>query len=491
MSLHSGMRAVLAGLEPPVLKVAAVMVVGAFLSIMSITSVNVALQTLAVELHSPLSQIQWVITAYLLALATVIPITGWASEQFGARRLWLATLTSFILASTLCGLAWSAGALIVFRVIQGLAGGMIMPLGMILLSMTAGPERLGRVMSVVGVPMLLGPALGPVLGGLLLDVAGWRWLFFINIPLGLVGLVLAIRLLPHFDREGARRLDWFGLLVVSPGVALLTLGASQVPQYGGVTAPAVYLPSVLGMVLLVVFTVHAARTYDPLIDVRLFTEPRLAAAAATRFLLGAALFGSLVLLPLYFQLVRGEDPLHTGILLAPQGLGAALMMPLSGRLTDRIGGGRVVLGGLVLLGTGTLALTQLTASTSYEFLIAVLVIRGMGLGATMMPAMAAAYAALEPRSVPRATSALNITQRVGGSLGVALLTVILQGQLTDSPAAAASAFGHTFWWAVGLIAAAAVPAVVLAHRESLARREQLGWSTHTSASTAHVSCETR
>ncbi|MQA17118.1 MAG: DHA2 family efflux MFS transporter permease subunit [Pseudonocardiaceae bacterium] len=462
---------------------------GAIMSILSTTSVNVALSTLSRELDAPISHIQWVVTAYLLALATVIPVTGWAAERFGIRRLWLSTGAVFVGASVLCGMAWSANSLIAFRVIQGFAGGMIMPLGMMVLTLAVGPARVGRAMSVIGVPMLLGPTFGPVLGGLLVQYVGWQWIFYMNVPVGLAGLALAWRLLPADRPEGRHRLDWVGLLLASPGIALLTFGLAEVPGQGGVAHPVVYVPLLAGATLLAVFIWHARRTDDPLIDVRLFASLRLAAASATTFLLGLALFGSLLVLPLYFQIVHGEGALATGLLLIPQGLASAAVMPLVGPLTDRFGGGRVVLVGVMLLALGTAVLTQVGADTPYPLLLAALAVRGLGLGASMMPAMAAAYAAMRPETVPRATSGLNVMQRVGGSIGAAVLAVILNVQIAAAlpgagtaargavPAgdlgpladAVAGAFGVTFWWAFWLTLAAIPAALVLARQERHAR----------------------
>src|SRR6188474_916610 len=167
-------------------RIAVVVVIGAVMSILDTTIVNVALETLRIELGAPLSTIQWVSTGYLLSLATVIPLTGWAAERFGPKRVWMSAVAAFTATSALCGAAWSADALIAFRVLQGIAGGMIMPIGMITLAQAAGPERMGRVMSVVGVPMLLAPVLGPVIGGLIVETLSWRWIFFVNLPIGLV-----------------------------------------------------------------------------------------------------------------------------------------------------------------------------------------------------------------------------------------------------------------------------------------------------------------
>jgi EmrB/QacA subfamily drug resistance transporter len=457
--------------------VASVVVVGAIMSILDTTIVNVALRTLAGDLHASLSEIQYVITGYLLALATVIPPSGWAVERFGAKRVWMTAVVVFVIGSVLSGTAWSADSLIGFRVLQGFGGGMIMPVGISVLAQTAGPQRMGRVMAVIGVPLLLGPVLGPVLGGLLVQVT-WRLIFFVNVPIGVVALILAYRIMPSSRAVGRGSLDLRGLMVLSPGVALVVYGLSEAASAGGFGTPQVWAPIVGGIGLVAAFVVHARHASNPLIDVRLFSDRGLAAASVSVFALGAALFGALLVLPLYYQVARGESPLHTGLLLVPQGIGAALAMPMAGRLTDRIGGGRVALGGLAFMLGGTAVLTQVGAHTSYVLLTAILVVRGFGLAGTMMPTMASAYATLQRDAVPRATSALNVIQRVGGSIGTAALAVFLHSQLpggggigaTRAPPpgaleAIAHAFGNTFWLAFGLSAVAVIPTFVLARVE--------------------------
>jgi EmrB/QacA subfamily drug resistance transporter len=458
-------------LSPEIVRVAIVVVIGAVMSIIDTSIVNVALQALTEDLDAPLSTIQWVASGYLLALASVIPLTGWAAERFGPRRVWMTMVAAFVATSALCGAAWSAESLIAFRVLQGLAGGMIMPVGMITLAQAAGPQRMGRVMSVVGVPMLLGPVLGPVLGGLLVTNLSWRWIFFVNLPIGVVGLVLAARMLPAARAEGREaggpgRLDWRGLALLSPGVALVVFGLSEVATHGSVTVERL-LPMLAGAVLLVGFVVHAWRTPAPIVDVRLFEDRGFAAAGVTVFIIGNALFGSLLLMPLYFQIGRGLSPLDAGLLMAPQGLGAALGMNRAGRLTDRVGGGLVCVAGLLGLMLGTIAFTQVHAGTPYWVLELSLFVRGFGLGFSMMPAMAAAYSTLERWQVPRATPLLNVMQRVGGSLGTAVLAVVLQRQLAGArgPSAVAAGFGATYWWTMAMTAVALVPAVVLARAQ--------------------------
>src|SRR4051812_14782395 len=474
--------------------VASVVIVGVIMSILDTTIVNVALETLSRELDAPLNTIQWVSTGYLLALATVIPLTGWMSERFGSKRVWMSSVALFGLGSALCGLAWSAGSSIGFSVLKGFGGGMIMAVGMALLAQTAGPSRVGRVMSVGGVPMLLGPVLGPVIGGLIVDSASWRWIFYVNVPIAIFALGLAAKLL-HRDhgRADAGKLDWLGVLLLSPGLGLFVFGLSESESHGGFSHPLVWGPIVAGLVLVALFVVHSIRAPRPLIDVQLFRVRAFSPAASTPFLVGAALFGAMIILPLYYQVARGESALTAGLLMAPQGIGASLAMPLAGRLTDRVGGGRVAMVGIVIMTVGTIPFAFLTATTSYTLLALLLVVRGIGMGGTMMPSFAAAFATLERPQVPRATSALNAIQRVGGSIGTALLAVVLQHQIATqlgagggagqetlgsiSPATRAkvaeplaTAFANTFWWAVAMGVVAMIPTTILAVSQRRTRR---------------------
>ena len=473
-------------LDRGIIVISLVVVIGAIMSILDTTIVNVALATLGRDLHASLSTIQWVASGYLVALAVVIPMTGWASERFGAKQLWMVVVGLFVVGSVLSGLAWSAGSLIVFRVLQGLGGGMIMPAGMTILASAAGPQRIGRVMAVVGAPMLLGPILGPVLGGLILEKLSWRWIFYVNVPIGILALSLAWRLLPRATPQRGERLDVVGLALLSPGLAGIVFGLSEVSSKGGLSYAGAWGPIVAGITFVALFVWHAMRTrVRPLLDLTLFRTPGFAASAVSVMLIGAALFGAMLLLPLYLQITRGESTLATGLLMVPQGLGAAAVMPISGRLTDTVGGGRVALFGLVLVTGATVWMTGWGAHTSFVLTSINLFVRGIGFGCAMMPTMAAAYATVSRAAIPRATTAMNVFQRVGGSLGVALLAVVLENELKAAvpgagigtsaiqplPASVrvhiatplAHAFTSTFWWAVGLTAVALIPTVVLAY----------------------------
>jgi EmrB/QacA subfamily drug resistance transporter len=471
------------GLDRGVMAVAAVVVLGAVMSILDVTVVNVAINTLARDFDTPLSTIQWVATGYTLALATVIPLTGWAADRFGTKRLYVISIALFMIGSALAGAAWSSGSLIFFRILQGFGGGMIMPAGMTILTRAAGPQRLGRVMAIIGVPMLLGPILGPILGGWLVDDVSWRWIFYINVPIGFIALAAALKILPKDRPEPGHKLDVLGLAMLSPGLALLIYGLAETASGGGFGATKVWLPMLAGALLIGSFVRHALRVDEPLIDLGLFRNRTFAVASGTMILFSVAVFGGMLLMPLYFQVVRGESALSAGLILAPQGLGAMLTMPLSGKLVDRTGPGRIVLVGMVLILIGFGVYTQVGAATSYWVLEGALFVMGMGLGATMMPTMSAAMQTLTHAAVAKASTTLNIIQQVGGSIGTATMAVLLTNALSSRlPGAGggigaaasipdeararvlplmADAFGSTFMWAVVLIGVAFLPALLL------------------------------
>ena len=477
-----------ATMDRDLMLVASVVVLGAVMSILDTTVVNVAINTLARDFNAPLSTIQWVATGYTLALATVIPLTGWAAERFGTKRLYLTSISLFLMGSVLSGLAWSSGSLITFRVLQGLGGGMLMPAGMTILTRAAGPERVGRVMAIMGVPMMLGPICGPILGGWLVDSFSWRWIFFINVPIGAAALVMTTRVLPKDVPQPAHRLDWLGLALLSPGLAALIYGLANTNSAGGFGSAKVLVPMILGLAALAVFVVHGLRTHDALIDLRLFANRTFAAASGTLILVIIAVFGGMLLLPLYLQNVRGETAMASGLLLAPQGIGAMIAMPIAGWLTDRTGIGRIVPVGLVIVGLTFLGLTQIKADTSYWLLGIELFFMGLGMGATMMPTFSGAMQTLRQADIARASTTLNINQQVGASIGTAVLSVVLAHELrtnlgggggghsgigTTIPDAIreqiapkmAAAFGTTFWYALALLVVAFVVALALLPKE--------------------------
>jgi EmrB/QacA subfamily drug resistance transporter len=461
-------------IEAHVWRISAVVIVGSIMSILDTTIVNVALATLGRELHSSIAEIQWVVTGYMLSLAAVIPVTGWAARRFGAKRVYLVSLVLFTGGSALCGVAGSSTELIVFRVLQGVGGGMILPIGQLMMAEAAGPARMGRVMSVVAVPAMLAPILGPTLGGLIVDNMSWRWIFYVNLPIGVIGTLAALRALPAVKPKPTDALDFRGLVLMAVGLPLLTYGLAEIGITGRFTALKVVLPCLGGVALIALFAVHALHASRPLLNLRLYRRPTFSSASFAMFCLGAALFGGMILLPLYWQGVRHESVVDTGLLTAPQGLGAALVMPIAGRLADRWGGGGLTLFGVTLCSVATVPFALIGAHTPIVELLLAMLVRGMGIGFAFMPAMAAAFASLERSELSDATPQLNVLQRVGGSIGTAVLAVVLQRALTGvhTLAGAADAYGTAFWASTGLSAAAIIPSLILLRAEQRARREK-------------------
>jgi EmrB/QacA subfamily drug resistance transporter len=453
-------------------RISAVVIVGSIMSILDTTIVNVALDTLGRELHSTVAEIQWVVTGYMLALAAVIPVTGWAARRWGPKRVYLVSLVLFTGGSALCGLASSTGELAAFRVLQGLGGGMILPIGQMMMADAAGPKRMGRVMSIVAVPAMLAPIFGPMIGGLILDNASWRWIFYVNLPIGVIATVAAVRILPSARGGSSDRLDVRGLVLMATGLPLFTYGLAEVGLTGSFTSAKVVVPALAGLALVALFARHALRVPRPLLDLRLYRRATFSSASFTMFCLGAALFGSMILLPLYWQVIRHESVLDTGLLTAPQGLGMALVMPLAGRLTDRLGGGPLALFGVIVTSATTVPFALIGAHTSIVWLSFAMLLRGSGIGFAFMPAMAAAFASLQRSEISDATPQLNVLQRTGGSIGTALLAVVLTRALTGTHtlAARAGAYGTAFWVAAALTALAIGPCVILMRAERAARR---------------------
>src|SRR3954463_269865 len=282
------------GLDRKLLLVASVVVLGAIMSILDTTVVNVAINTLSRDFKTDLATIQWIVTGYTLALATVIPVTGWAADRFGTKRLYMLSIGLFIAGSALSGAAWSAESLIAFRVLQGLGGGMLMPCGMTILTRAAGPQRVGRVMAIIGVPMLLGPILGPILGGWLVDDFSWRWIFFINLPIGAAALIASMRILPKDSPHAGERLDVLGFFLLSPGLALMIYGLAQSASAGGFGAAQVLLPMIAGAIAIAFFIRHALRSPDEaLIDLRLFRNRTFAVSSLTLTRVIISVFGGM------------------------------------------------------------------------------------------------------------------------------------------------------------------------------------------------------
>ncbi|MFE8947406.1 MDR family MFS transporter [Streptomyces sp. NPDC007856] len=448
--------------SPALRRAIGVIMIGASLSFLDSTVVNVALDTVASDLAVPLTDVQWTVTAYLLAFGAVIPVTAWAAQRLGAARLYLVSLLVFTLGSACCALSGSIGQLVASRALQGLGGGAIMPVGTIIWTRMADRSQMARVMSMVGIPIVLAPMIGPLIGGLLVKGAGWQSIFWINIPLGLVGAVLARRLLPRDRGSEAGPLDIPGLVLAAGGLVGLTYGLADIGTRAELTDRSIAV-LVAAVVFLALFVVRSLRVPHPLLDMRLYANRLFSAAALTMFSLGVALFGGMILLPLYFQIVRGEDVVSTGLLLVPSGVGALAANRLAAPLTDKLGGGTTALLGGVIAAVCTIPFLFLTAGTSYPLLAIAMATRGAGIGLSLTPVMTSAYRTLPPQKIKDATPQLNVLQRVGGSIGTAVLTIVLSHQLAGQvrPSGRAQAFGDTFGWVIVAAVMAIVPTVLL------------------------------
>jgi EmrB/QacA subfamily drug resistance transporter len=417
-------------------------VIGSFLSQLDATVVNVSLSTLAVELHSSLSAIQWVTSGYLLALALMLPLNGWLVERIGAKRLYLICFCGFTFSSALCAVGWSANSLIGFRVLQGVSGGLMAPMMQLMMARVAG-KNLVRVMSYAAVPILLGPILGPVIAGAILQHASWRWLFLVNLPVGALGIVLAILFLPN-DREETRQrdLDLVGFALLSPGLVLFLHGSEHIGgRIGRITLA-------LSVVLLAMFVKVAIRKGDrALIDLQLFKGKTFAASTLTQFMSNGISFAGQMLIPIYLIRACGRSPSATGWLLAPLGLGMICSYPWMGAITQRFGIRKVSAGGAFLALAGTLPFIWLASRGLIVAVLAcTLFLRGVGLSAVGIPSISAAYASVNKRDLPMATTSLNIVQRLGGPTMTTLCATFLGWRLSfaHSHVSRSGAFAATF-----------------------------------------------
>jgi EmrB/QacA subfamily drug resistance transporter len=398
-------------LNPGVWKTVSVAVLGSFLAQLDATVVNVSLGSLAVELHSSLQAIQWVTSGYLLALALTLPLNGWLVERIGTKRLYLICFSGFTLSSVLCALSWSANSLIGFRVLQGISGGLMAPLTQLMIARAAG-KHMVRVMGYVAVPVLLGPIVGPVVAGAILQHGSWRWLFLINLPIGVLAIVLACLFLPA-DYNGMRpqrSFDLAGFLTLSPSLVLFLYGSDHLNQRAGLVMLA------LSVVLLATFFRKALKDGPrALIDLQIFRSDVFSASALTQFTVNGLSFAGQMLIPIYLILDVGKSPSTTGWLMAPLGLGMVCTYPWVARLTQWFGIRGTSLRGALIAFLGTLPFLYLSSKHfSLGILAVTLFVRGMGMSAVGIPSISAAYASVRKEELPMATTSLNIVQRLGG-----------------------------------------------------------------------------
>lgn len=449
-------------------------VLGTFMAILDHTAVNVALPTLGQVFGVDLRVLQWVITGYSLAQAAVIPLAGWLSDRFGAKRVYLTAIVLFVLGSLLCAIAPSAQALILFRVLQGLGGGMLMPIGMAFLFRLAPPHQRGAVMAAFGIPILLAPASGPILAGWLVEFADWRSIFTINVPVGMLAVALGIRALPSLQAQGkVGALDLPGAVLGPLAFASLIFGIGE--SFGaGWTGVTTLGGLSVGAAALALFVWRELSTPEPLLELRVFANAAYARAVLTHWLMTVGMFGSSFLVPLFLQQARGYGAFETGLTTLPQPLMAALMMPIGGRVFDRFGVRGPVPIGLTLLPIALFLVSRVNEATTPTDLVLPLGLWGAGMGLAMM-SISTHQLNIAPRNlVSRVTSLANALQSVIIALAVAGSATLLQARTAARvaehgpvPAAVAGAFGDVFLVGSGLLVVALMLSTTL-------RRAQVG-----------------
>ena len=422
-------------LEPGAWKIIAVVILGPFMSQMDSTIVNVSLSFIKQELHSSIASAQWVVTGYLLALALMLPLNAWLVARLGEKRLYLICFSSFTLASFLCGAATTMPQLIGARLIQGMAGGLLAPLTQLMVARIAG-RQMARVFGYAAVPILLAPLAGPILAGTILKYLGWPWLFYVNLPVGILAVALAAWILPQ-DKAAVQKhpFDLTGFLMISPGLVCLLFGLEQSSHHGDIRV------LVLGLVLLGAFIWHAHRKKArALIDIELFKIPDFSTAATTQFLAFGIIYGGQFLIPLFLTTGCSLTATQTGWVLGSMGVGMLCVYPCMGNLTDKFGCRAVVCGGVLLNFLGTVPFLWMAFSgfTMVPALIG-LFVRGMGQGATGIPSISAAYASVPRDKLSLATMAVNIVQRLGGP-AITTVIAITVSLSTNVSSASAHAF---------------------------------------------------
>jgi EmrB/QacA subfamily drug resistance transporter len=442
-----------------------ILVLGALAPALDTTIVNVALPTLGHALHTSVATSQWTITGYLLAVGIAMPASGWLTGRFGGKKLWLFALTFFMLGSMLSGAAWNVDSLIIFRIIQGLAAGILMPLLTTIIIRLAGGGSLGKLMSVATLPVVVVPIFGPVIGGLIIGHFIWRWIFYVNVPICLSAIILAWRKLPNDEPDAVKPpFDIFGLTLLSPALALLIYGLSQASGTSGFGDAKAYIPLIVGVVLTVCFVEYVLhRKQKPLINLNLLRVRSYASSLGILFLAGLSVYGPLLLISLFYQEVQHKSVIMTGLLLAPQGIGSLVPRIFTGKLTDRIGPRPVILIGLVLTALGTLPFVWAGASSGELLLSVALFVRGIGLTPVNIAVMVGAFEGVPKEDLPDGSSTIRIVQQIGGSFGTAVLIVILtRGFLTHS--LESHAFNVAFWWAIGFTLLALIPTMLIPKR---------------------------
>ncbi|WP_082622357.1 MDR family MFS transporter [Levilactobacillus senmaizukei] len=447
------------------LQIALFLVIGAIAPLLDTTMTNVALDTIMKSMAVSVNDVQWVTTSYVLALGIAVPIAGWATNWFDGKRIYLWALIVFLIGSLVSSFSTTLPILIIGRIIQGAGAGIIVPLITTLVVQASGGTGLGKIMAVVGLPVVLIPILGPSIGGFLIDTLSWHWIFLVNVPLVIIAWVLLSWKLPAFPapRTG-KHLDFPSLITLAGLFTSAIIGITRFSTGDHFFSAKVLTPILLAITFLIGYVVYASlRPKQALVSLKLFKSPTFDASAIILMLSGIAVNGAMFLLPLYLQNSRGLTVIWSGAYLIAQGVGLLVARGEIGKLTDAIGARWVVLVAIVIAIAGTLPFVFFTAHTSTWLVLLALFVRGIGQGGLTIPVMADSYTGVPKELVAEATTATRMLQNIGGAVGTAILATVIQHELPSTGMNAA--YQTAFMWSVGFIAITAVPAWFLSHRK--------------------------
>ncbi len=462
--------------------VAVAFVFALFMDILDTTIVNVALPTFARDFGASTTAIEWVVTGYLLSLAVFIPVSGWAGDRFGTRRTFLFAVAMFTIASLLCAVSWSIESLTAFRVLQGIGGGMLTPVGTAMLFRVFPPSERAKASAFVTIPAVVAPAAGPVVGGYLVEYASWHWIFIINVPIGLFAFLFSAAVLREERQAEPGRLDVPGLLLSASGLSLAVYALAEAGQHGFDDAKVIALGN-LGIALLAALVVVELRTAKPMLDIRLFTDRLFRAANAVMLLGFAGMMGALFLLPLLLQAEMGLTPFESGLTTFPQAIGLLMFVPLSARLYPRIGPRRMMMAGMAIVSVMTFAFLLVDLDTSQWWIRLLMLVRGWGFAFNLVPMQAATFATIRPQDTGRASAISAALRQVAASLGVALIATVLTSRLVHhgaqlgNPATrdgALLAFHEAFLVAGVLAIVGIFASLLVSDREALAAARRPG-----------------
>jgi EmrB/QacA subfamily drug resistance transporter len=415
--------------------VAAAFVSGLFMEILDTTIVNVALPTIGREFEAGNETLQWVVTGYLLSIAVWIPPSGWIGDRFGTKKTFLFAVATFTVASALCGLAWSIESLIFFRVVQGVGGGMLTPVGTAMLFRAFPPDERAKASAVLAIPTVIAPTFGPILGGWLTEVVSWRWIFYVNLPVGVLAFTFALFALREHTEEQPGRFDLAGFVLAGAALPLLLYALSEGPTRGWSSAE-ILLAGGAGFLLLALLVIVELRVRELMLDLRLFADRLFRSANLVMFTAAGGLIGVLFLLPLFLQQLRGLSPLQSGLTTFPQALGMIALVPIASRLYPRVGPRRLVAVGFAGVAAATSLLLLVDLETSLWWIRGICFLMGMGMGFVFIPMQAAAFATIQPQDTGRASSLFNANRQIGAAVGVAVLATVLVNRTADHVASA-------------------------------------------------------